>query len=230
MKFNYHYSMLFLVVMLSACDDIIELEDLSARELTVLAPKEGSTPNTNTVNFNWEEVEDATSYQVQIAQPTFENASQIVLDSVVSLDTLGYVPTNLNHKLLNGAYQWRIRAKNSGFNTAYFTFNFEVNGDENADIIAPNTPVLILPTSGTSQDETAVTFTWSRVDVAGTAERDSIFIYEDENLETIFEKGLGANKSYSATLAAGSTYYWRVRAFDTANESEYSETFTVTIN
>ena len=229
MHLKYFFLLVSIVCLYSACDDIIEVNDISNSEVMILAPKEGSIVTSNTINFNWEGVEDATGYNIQIAQPTFENAFQILLDSLIEQDTLGFSRTNLNYKLLNGNYQWRIKAHNSGYSSNYYSFSFSVAGDENADIIPPNIPQLVAPINNSTQDETSVVFTWTREDVSGTAERDSIYIYTDQNLQTLKIKGLGANKSYTTTLSAN-TYYWIVKAFDASNESDASATFKLTIN
>ena len=223
------YLILVLFMLVISCDDILEVDDISTSEVVILAPKEGSVLTTNTINFNWEEVAEATWYKIQIAQPTFENASQILLDSLIAQDTLGFARTNINFKLLNGNYQWRINAGNSGYSTDFFTSSFLVDGDANVDIIPPNTPLLVAPANNTTQNETTVNFSWTREDISGTAERDSIYIYTDQNLQTLKIKGLGANKTYATTLNAN-TYYWVVKAYDASNESDISTTFKLTIN
>lgn len=217
------------VVGLASCSDILEVPDISEQFVTVLAPTDGSVLDVNAISFNWETVDEATGYHIQIATPNFENAAQFVLDSVVEVDSLGYVTLRLEQNLLNGNYEWRIRAFNSDYETGYTLNAFSVNGDANFDAAPPNAPQLVAPVNGASQAETTVSFSWTREDVPGTAERDSIFIYTDESLSTLSTKALGANKSYETTLAAG-TFYWYVKAYDAAgNESNASNTFNVTV-
>ncbi|BDW93378.1 hypothetical protein MACH07_22100 [Flagellimonas marinaquae] len=215
---------------LVACEDILEVPDISEQSVELLAPSDGSVLDDNSVNLNWKGVDEATGYTIQVASPNFENAAQILLDSVIEMDTLGYLPNQISKNLLNGDYEWRVKAFNSGFETAYSSNGFQVNGDEYLDLIPPNTPQLVSPTNGSDTSDTEIEFTWSREDVPGTAERDSIFIYSDENLQELTTKAVEANKSYTTTLSAG-TYYWLVRAFDAAgNESQDSTTFNFTIN
>jgi len=212
-----------------ACEDILEVPDISGQLVNLLAPSDGSILDDNSVNLNWERVEEATGYSVQVASPNFENAAQILLDSVIEMDTLGYLPNQIRQSLFNGNYEWRVKAFNSGFETMYSSNGFQVNGDEDLDLTPPNTPQLVSPSNGNETTVTEIEFIWSREDIPGTAERDSIFIYSDENLMELTTKAVGANKSYTTTLSAGS-YYWLVRAFDTAgNESGDSDTFNFTI-
>ena len=214
---------------LFSCEDILEVPDISGQSVNLLAPSNGTVLYANTINLTWEEVLEATGYRIQVASPNFESAAQIVLDSVVEMDTLGYLPTQLEQNLFNGNYKWRVKAFNSGFETAYSSNVFQVDGDEDVDLIPPNTPQLVSPLNGSDTSNTEIEFRWSREDVAGTAERDSIFIFSDENLQESVTKALGANKTHTTTLSAG-TYYWFVIAFDAAgNESEASNTFNFTI-
>ncbi len=211
-----------------ACEDILEVVDISNENVLVLAPLTGAVLNENKVHFNWERVEEATAYKIQVATPNFSNANQIALDSVIAIDTVGVIKTTINSTLANGLYEWRIKALNSDYETSFTTNTFTIQGEN--DITPPNTPVLVAPTNDSSQDETTVNFSWTREDIVGTAEKDSIYIYTDESLQTLQLKALGANKAFSTTLTAG-TYYWVVQAFDAAeNASDDSATFKVTIN
>lgn len=220
---------LVLVLLFWSCEDILEVPDISNQSVSILAPEEGSIIQNNDVTFNWQLVADATAYNVQIATPNFESTVQILLDSIIQEDTLGNVRTNITQTLLNGNYTWRIRAQNSDYETPYTINTFEVDGDENLDVTPPNTPQLVAPANGASQSEAEVNFSWTREDVAGTAERDSIFIFSEENLQNLSTKALGANKAFSTNLATG-TFYWFVRAYDAAgNESDPSTTFNLTI-
>ncbi|TAI48498.1 hypothetical protein [Flagellimonas allohymeniacidonis] len=218
------------VLFLTACEDILEEVDLSDRQVAIFAPLDSTVVNSNTVNFNWDRVEDATAYRFQLAAPSFVDTQQLVLDSIFEVDTLGRVSTQIQQELVNGNYEWRIRAQNSGFETPYTSSTFTVNGDENVDLDPPNTPQLIAPLNGASQDEATVNFSWTREDVPGTAERDSIYFFSDAGLQNLVGKDIGANKAYAANFASG-TFYWFVKAFDAAgNESDDSSTFSFTVN
>ncbi|WP_047415856.1 hypothetical protein [Cellulophaga sp. Hel_I_12] len=230
MNVKQYITLLPFSLFLFSCDDILEVDDISAAEVQILAPKDGTIIASNTVSFNWDELNSAEAYRIQIAQPNFENAVQILMDSTVIQDTLGRVITSIEKRLLNGVYQWRIKAINSGYETPYVSFGFEIDGDVNADIIPPNNPVLAAPANGSTEPETLVNFSWTRENIAGTAERDSIFIYQTEDLQTLESKNIGTDKTFTATLTSGETYYWRVKAYDAFNESNFSNVFSVTIN
>ena len=102
-----------------ACEEITEVEDLSNRIVTVLAPVHSTVLDTTSVSFTWEAVEAAEIYHLQVATPTFENATQIVVDSTLS-------KTSLKKTLPPNSYEWRIRAENSGYHTSYTKQSFTI--------------------------------------------------------------------------------------------------------
>lgn len=102
-----------------ACDDIIEVVDISNETVSIIAPTDKSVVDTTSVIFTWNPVEDAETYQVQVATPTFENAAQIVLDTIVT-------KTNFTKTMEPKIYEWRMRAKNSNYQTSYITTAFVV--------------------------------------------------------------------------------------------------------
>lgn len=97
---------------LVACDDITEVEDISNETVTIVAPVNDAVLDTIAVTFTWQTVQDAENYHIQVATPSFENAVQVVKDSVLTT-------TSFSTSLDNKNYEWRIRAQNSGYQTAY---------------------------------------------------------------------------------------------------------------
>ncbi|XLS30048.1 hypothetical protein ACJD0Z_04305 [Flavobacteriaceae bacterium M23B6Z8] len=310
MKYRNTLTICLSLLLFASCDDILEVPDISDASLTLLAPTEGAIVRGNTTTFSWEGVEDADDYLLQIATPNFANASQILLDTAVTR-------LNFTQPLLPNAYEWRLKARNSGFETSFETraftvlesdsfagntvilvnpanntatnrenvnltwqpvsgavdYRIQVLGNANevlldevtsnanieltfsegrftwqvraqnatestlysqriltVDITEPNTPTLTAPGDNSNVSGTSISFSWNRTDVAGSSERDSIYIYSDEQLQNLVSRGRGTNKAFTATLDAN-TYYWFVQAFDLAgNSSEASSTFQFTNN
>lgn len=108
----------FLIVFF-ACEEIIEVEDISNKTVNVLAPTDTATLTITTISFSWDAVADAKQYKLQIAEPNFEMANQIVLDTTVTV-------TNFNQTLEFGDYEWRVRAENSGYQTVYSKQSFTI--------------------------------------------------------------------------------------------------------
>lgn len=117
--------LLFFVGLMTACEDIFEVTDISNEQVQLLAPTNESVVTDSIVNFNWNGVEEAESYVVQIATPDFENATQFVLDTVITIDST-FVGNRISKRLLEDTYQWRVQAQNSAFSTEFSTSGFTV--------------------------------------------------------------------------------------------------------
>ena len=112
--------LLILIVALTlSCDDIIKVEDISNKTVTLLAPTNEAVLDTTDLIFSWQAVEDAQNYHIQIAIPSFAEALQIVKDSTVA-------STSFSTTLEANDYQWRVKAENSGFETPYTTQSFTI--------------------------------------------------------------------------------------------------------
>ncbi|PRP65876.1 hypothetical protein [Nonlabens agnitus] len=103
----------------ASCDDIIEVEDIEDERVEILAPSENAVLMEGSITFSWDELEGADSYNLQIAEPNFNSARQVVLDTTLTT-------TSFSQELMVGAYEWRIRAENFGYITNYTTTSFEV--------------------------------------------------------------------------------------------------------
>ena len=110
---------LILICCLAGCEEILYEEDITTKSVSLLAPTNGVSLVTGDVIFNWQTVNGATDYELQVATPSFENAEQIVLDTIVS----GVSFTQL---LEANIYEWRLKALNSAYETNYTKSDFEV--------------------------------------------------------------------------------------------------------
>jgi len=113
--------LIFLIVtcLCLGCEELIEVEDISNDTISVLAPVNNTTLASTTVNFSWQALEFAESYQLQVASPNFDNAQVIVEDTVLT-------ETSFTRTLEAGTYQWRIKAINFAYETAYATQNLTI--------------------------------------------------------------------------------------------------------
>lgn len=114
-----YLKVLLLLLFVTGCEEIIEVEDISNDSVTILAPTDTAVLNITDINFSWNSVEDAEKYKLQIGTPDFETTNQIVLDTTIT-------DTSFNQTLELGNYQWRIRAENSDYQTAYSSQSFTV--------------------------------------------------------------------------------------------------------
>ena len=103
-----------------SCQYITELDDISTQQVVPLAPNNNTVLDTLQVTFTWQALEDSEEYHLQVASPNFEQATQVVIDTILS-------KTSYQQKLPKlGEYQWRIQARNSGYRTGYTTKTFRI--------------------------------------------------------------------------------------------------------
>lgn len=112
----------FSVLLFMSCEDVVFLEDISEDTITVLAPANGSEVISSNVNFNWESIEGASGYKLQVAEPGFEQANQIVVDTITSI-------ISFSSNLPSGDYEWRIKGINDSYQTEYSIQSFQVIED-----------------------------------------------------------------------------------------------------
>ncbi len=97
-----------------ACEELLDVENISNKNIQLLAPTDNTITTTSQLTFTWSPVEGAEKYHLQIAQPSFEQAFQIVRDTVV-------YNSNFSDSLGVNTYQWRVRAENSAYTSTYTT-------------------------------------------------------------------------------------------------------------
>ena len=113
------YSLIFILYFFVACEAIF-VEDITNDSVIIQAPTDNSQVTTGNITFTWQPVDEADLYEVQIATPNFQNASQILLDTITDSNSVV-------KSLDTGTYGWRVKAMNSEYETGYSTVNFTVN-------------------------------------------------------------------------------------------------------
>lgn len=114
-------SLLITSVILISCDDIFE-KDISAEVMVIISPNEGHNFNQGDVLFWWDYMNGADYYQVQIVEPGFDLIEKLVSDTIVEANKF---IVNLEA----GDYEWRIRACNSAYCTAFFSSKLTISVD-----------------------------------------------------------------------------------------------------
>lgn len=117
-------------VFCTSCDDFLEVPDISVESVELLAPSDSTIVTQSDVNFTWNEVFEAEQYLVQVAAPSFENATQIVVDTLIVVDS-AYVSPRFSKTLVDSDYEWRVKARNSAYETDFSTKKFSVNTSGN---------------------------------------------------------------------------------------------------
>ncbi|TCI85588.1 hypothetical protein [Tenacibaculum sp. M341] len=194
---------------------IVKAEDISAGIVTITAPVENSEVGVGTVEFTWNELNDADEYQLQIATPDFDSATSFVVDTRVET-------AFFNTSLAEGTYQWRIKALNSGFETRYTTTNFTVKPVD----ISGETVSLTTPANESEIDAGTIAFSWEALDntdeyqiqIATPNFATATSFVVDETVDTA---------TFNRDLPVGE-YEWRVKAINANSETSYTTlSFTV---
>ena len=202
------------------CEDIIGVEDISNKEVSILAPTEASVLTNTTVNFSWNAVEEADSYRLQIATPDFENTTAIEEHTLVTA-------INFTKALNSGSYQWRVRAENSNYQTPYTTQSFSITESDAVDIsneevilLAPADNLIFLTTD-------TINFSW---DMVLNAEEYTIQIATPDFASAIeiIENEIISTTVFSVSNLEAQDYEWRVKAQNSDYETSYTaQNFTV---
>ncbi|MEL6809707.1 MAG: hypothetical protein AAFP76_00035 [Bacteroidota bacterium] len=179
--------------------------DISERQVNLISPRDGVEVASNTIFFDWEPVEEATRYEIQVATPDFDNTQQLLLNVTDSV-TVNQLDLTL------GDYQWRVRAKNSNYETAYTTASFRVVAVEN---FSDNIVQLLAPSDNFITNNTQQLLTWEAVEGA-TLYRIQVL----ENGALIDEQATN-DPSLEYTFGEG-VFIWQVRAENGTDNTLYS--------
>lgn len=210
-KINLYIIVLFGLFM--SCEEVLFEEDLSDKKTILIAPSNEAKVENTSVTFSWEALDQATEYRLQLAQPSFENASQVVIDTTVK-------STSFNAKLVKNTYQWRVRAQNSGSVTPYTAASFTVVESED---FSSREVLLVLPQNNAITNQTTLSLQWQPITEA-TLYR--VQLLKDNN-EIISDKTT-TNTSLSGIFPEGITK-WQVRAENNTQSTLYT-TRTITVD
>ncbi len=183
---------------------------------TLLLPTDEEYINDDTPVFDWSDVPLATGYRIQVATSTFFLLPEV--DGTVTGSAAQSPHLNDRH------WYWRVRGYNSeGYGPWSAVWGFTV------DTVAPGGLTLVSPTNNLVTSDYTPTFNWNaasgawryRLEVDNTPDFSSPGI-------TVHTSGL----SYTSGLnLLNGQYYWRVRAYDQAdNNGPWSAVWRVIIN
>lgn len=191
---------------------VVSNSEFQNNTLVLNSPANNLITKISAQNLSWQPIIGATGYQVQIFDAN---------NTVISNQTI--MVTSLNYTFPEGSFTWKVRATNGSEQTLYTSRTILI------DITAPNTAVLSAPVNTSTTTNTNINFQWDRTPIAGSVEKDSLFIYTDAALTNLQLKKVAT--SPSATSLDLGTYFWYVKSFDEAgNSSAKSSVFSFTIN
>lgn len=201
----YIFVLLGLTLTFSSCEEILFEPDITNTTIEILAPKENAVLTSSTVFFQWAAVEGATSYEVQLATPNFENARQIVFNTTVE-------ETSYNEELPPNDYEWRVRAQNSSFSSAFTSARFKVETNE---VFSSERVALISPPNNYITNKSKITLEWQEVD---NAQIYRIQVLENSELKL---EETTVNNSVEIDFPEGE-FTWKIRAENETQNTIYT--------
>ncbi len=197
---------------------------------TLSSPSNNSTITISTPGFNWSDVTDPSgvTYELQVDNSSSFSSPEINKTGLINSN---YTSTS---SLSNVKYYWKVRAKDGANNYSNWTttWSFTISV-----VTVPSTPSNLFATAVSSSQ---INLSWT-----DNSNNEDGFKIERKTgsggtYAQITTVGAGATSYNNTGLTAGTTYYYRARAYNTAGDSSYSNednaittvlpTYTLTIN
>ncbi|MFA7289585.1 MAG: T9SS type A sorting domain-containing protein [Melioribacteraceae bacterium] len=190
------------------------LSDLSTPVLS--SPANNSLGSDFNPSLSWSAVNYATLYKLIVA--TDNNFTNIVFQD----STLTTTSKTLSGLDVLKQYYWKVRAKNP--DAKYPITEYSSVWNFTTKLIAPVKPILVLPTNNSINQNTSVQLKWRSVKYAATYE---LIMSEASDFTTsVHTKTAITDTTYTApAMNYSKTIYWKVRAVNSAGNSDYSDPF-----
>lgn len=179
---------------------------------TLLSPSNGAKDLSVSPSLQWTSVSGAKTYRVQISKESNF--------AILSLDNAAVTSNSLQvNGLQDGAtYFWRVSATNESGSSSYSSvWSFQTKLALNP----PTAPVLTSPSNNATGLATTLKLTWNAVTTA-TGYTLEVSKNPDFSTLVIDNKTLTTNEFTVSGLEEDTSYYWRVRASNSAGNSPYS--------
>ena len=134
-------ALLFLLSLLSGCDDIFE-QDIDRAWIEVVAPKHDAHIEAGEVTFLWRPLSGARSYRLTVVSPSFARASRVWADTTLRADSL-HAADRFSLTLDEGDYQWSLQAFNGIYRSEESVYSLRVDPaaeDESQSLSYPQEP------------------------------------------------------------------------------------------
>ncbi len=186
--------------------------------VTLVSPSDGVVLNNSTIDFIWNESTDNLSgiedYVLQYSQDnTFSSG---VVENIL-------IDTTFTVALSDTIWYWRVKARDKATNQSAWSsvWSFEI------DTQVPNAPNLVTPVGGIYLNDPDVAFEWSEVLKSGFGgSRSPVeYIVQVDTLIS-FSNPVAVDttaNTYDTFNLSEDDYYWRVMAYDLANQGPFSD-------
>ncbi|WP_298892442.1 hypothetical protein [uncultured Psychroserpens sp.] len=197
--------------------DVEASNDLTNQNVQLLTPSDDLyTNDPNSIILTWSSIISADSYTLDIVK--INGGEQTVLQEP-DITTTNYSPSSTVFDE-DAEYIWRVKAVNATSQTNFSERSIFI------DRVSPNQPSLTLPNDMEEFTDFTVNFNWTNGADTGdlqSAITNTFEVSSDINFGTLVDSEDLQNNSYQYTFETTGTYYWRVRAYDSAgNVGDYS--------
>jgi hypothetical protein len=198
------------ILFTSACREFIE-PSIAEKQVQLNAPANQFETKNYTVNFWYDEVDDALQYHLQIVTPQFDSINNLVVDTVLK-------GNKFSMSLAPGTYEWRVRAENGSSKTGYsapraFNIVFSSIKQQKVQLFAPANNVL--------NSQSTVLFQWSNM-YGATRYRLQIDTNSFIKPSSLVYDQIIPAQQLNFSLSKDQLYQWRVRAENDTAESQWS--------
>ncbi len=210
MKITNKLMLMALIAITFSCEDILE-EDITNDIVQIVYPTEGVTIESNVATFQWNKLDGADDYRVQV----YTNNQFQVFDTLVNTNTVTL-------PLIQGTYQWRVRGENSAYESTYsFPITFDI---QESDDLTNQQVVLSAPSSTFATNQNTITLSWEDLTAADYYEVEVTnvtsgnIVFTQNNITTT---NVTLN---SSNITVDGQYLWKVRAYNstTATQTQFS--------
>jgi len=197
-----------LLTLLLACKKDFVVSDITNKTIAINGPSNNVETTANLITFWWDALDGAEKYTLQVVKPDFAHMAQLVLDTSIATN-------KFKLSLQPGSYQWRIKATNAGYSTAFQTFNLKIDTTNNLGQQLVN---LLNPINNFTTASRVITFQWSPVisavkyelQINGGAVKDTSIT------------GTSLTCTLSAAANATAAYTWNVKAINDISQTLYN--------
>lgn len=209
--------LLGLVLLSTGCKEFIE-PSIENKKVILLAPSNATESSQYSQTFWWDYVENALQYRLQVVSHDFNNASRLILDTVVTDNKFTYTLDPAN-------YEWRVSAENGSSATPFTKATFVIRPTS----IEEQQVQLQLPANNSLTNQSNTIFRWLRLFGADTYHLQiDTNNFEDET--TLFFDRTTPNLEFIVTLSKDKIYRWRVKGANATVESKWSAIQNVTLD
>ena len=210
--------LIFAVVLIYSCEEIISVPDISEDFIVLIAPADDTVLEDTDVTFSWEEIEFADQYQIQVATPNFTNANQVVLDTILGDSVQSF--RSFSKVLSPNMYQWRVRGLNDNFQTDYTTQSFKIDTLQTDIDISDQVVTTIAPVNNAEVPAGSINFNWEALTNATMYQLQIAYPNFQAPIQIVRDT-LITTPLYTTTLESND-YEWRVKAINMPSETAYT--------